>query len=138
MTFLSLSHLTQAQTAITRALNATRDGDSLVVHRLTDIPLQPVGHDVVWDLSQASPEGGHTLFFTGDDSRAVATEGGTSWRTTLHGDTLLLTGFENRQCLMEIQKDMGENHNIIFFRRNRWFSCFFVLSLPKHERFYLS
>ena len=96
----------QAQTAITRALNATRDGDSLVMSSLTDIPLLPVGHDVVWDLSQASPESSHTLFFTGEDSRAVATEGGTSWRTVIHGDTLLLTGFENRQCLMEYDKPL--------------------------------
>ena len=94
----------QAQTILTEALNAPRPGDSLVMSRLPDIPQLPAGRDVVWDISQNSPGENRSLLFTGSDSLTVGTENGTSWCTVICGDTLLLTGFENRLCLMEYDR----------------------------------
>ena len=94
----------QAQTILTEVLNAPRPGDSLVMRQLSNIPHLPAGHDVVWDISQYSPGESHSLLLTGSDSLSIATENGTSWRTTFHVDTLLLTGFENRLCLVEYDR----------------------------------
>jgi len=90
-----------SQTTLTAAANAARDGDSLVMRHLDVASPGSAGRGVVWDLSGADPGKRCILQYAVDSCSQTALGQYTSWRTVMSGDTLFLTGFENRHTLME-------------------------------------
>ena len=89
------------QTTLTWAGNGFRDGDSLVMRRVEGVSPGLTGRDTVWDFSDADTGRRHISQYIKYDDTISACDGGTSWRTVLRNDTLLLTGYENRHTLME-------------------------------------
>ena len=95
-----------AQTSLTLSNNGFREGDSLVTRMVNDAQPGISGRDAVWDFSDKGTGRAHVLLYTADRDTLSAADGGTSWRTVLHGDTLWLTGFENRHTLMEYHEPL--------------------------------
>ena len=84
---LSSAH---GQTILTWAGNGFREGDSLVTRMVNDAQPGISGRDAVWDFSDKGTGRAHVLLYTADRDTLSAADGGTSWRTVLHGDTLWL------------------------------------------------
>ena len=95
-----------SQAMLTSAANAARDGDSLVMRHLDVASPGSAGHGVVWDMSGADLGKRCILQYAADSCSQTAQGQYTSWRTVMHGDTLFLTGFENRHTLMEFDESL--------------------------------
>lgn len=96
----------KGQTVLTISGNGFRDGDSLVMRTVDRNHPGTSGRNAVWDFSNAEMGRVHTLHHRLFGDKFSTSEGCTLWRTVIHEDTLLLTGFENRHTLMEYDEPL--------------------------------
>ena len=95
-----------AQFVLTKSCNGFREGDSLVMRKVDGVHPGMSGRVAVWDFSEAEIRRVHTLWYNMEGDSFSVNEGGTSWRTIVHGDTLWLKGFENRHTLIEYDEPL--------------------------------
>ena len=102
----ALCLVTEGQTTLSSMANCAREGDSLVMRIISGAQPGVFGRDVVWDFSEKEKGRVHNLLYKLSGDTLSYERGGTSWRTTVNGDTLCLTGFENRHTLMEYDEPL--------------------------------
>ena len=106
ISFIMAMPTIKAQSILALSNNGFRDGDSLAMTLVDGVVPGDAGRNVVWDYSNARKWRLHTLQYKLMGDTLSAHEGGTSWHTVINGDTLLLTGFENRHTLMEYDEPL--------------------------------
>ena len=118
-----------AQFVLTKSCNGFREGDSLVMRKVDGVHPGMSGRVAVWDFSEAEIRRVHTLWYNMEGDSFSVNEGGTSWRTIVHGDTLWLKGFENRHTLIEYDEPLpllrypfsyGDSIKGIFHGTGKW------------------
>ncbi|NPD80658.1 hypothetical protein HPS57_01480 [Prevotella sp. PINT] len=100
---LSFAH-SLAQDNITFECNAPRDGDRLRKLQIDVISHGDRGKDAVWEVIQADEGKDYTQEFFAKGDSIVCQEHNTNYYYMICGDSLFLTGFQNRTTKMDYVK----------------------------------